>query len=179
MNDLKIIIKSIYVRLKINFNLQRGTWTYTIERYAGNPQPHYIQVMATPHSRTVPVVRARFWTRRNQPQGPLILLAEVKCGNWPVLGAKVEVTYARAEENGSLSYSDTIELLDTGNGDPDITKGDGIYTKYFSAAAGGPGTYNFQVLVSDNGNTAYTWHGTPKLDGKYCIFCCLKTYISI
>lgn len=27
---------------------EAGTWTYRIERWAGNPQPHYVQVMATP-----------------------------------------------------------------------------------------------------------------------------------
>lgn len=39
-------------------------------------------------------------------------------------------------------------------------KGDGIYSRYFSACMGGTGEYTFEVTVSDNGNTAYTWqHG--------------------
>lgn len=74
----------------------------------------------------------------------------------PVLHAKVEVLVSKSESNGSIVYTDKFELLDTGNGDPDITKGDGVYTRYFSAAAGGPGVYTFEVTVSDNGNTAYS-----------------------
>lgn len=36
-------------------------------------------------------------------------------------------------------------------------KGDGIYSRYFSPAVGGPGMYTFDVTVTDNGNTAYSW----------------------
>lgn len=165
-SDSMLSVKIISLAANIT---EPGTWTYTIERYAGNPQPHFIKVVATPHSRKVPVIRAKFWTRTNQPGGPLILLAEVKHGNWPILGAKVEATVSRSEVNGSVSYRDTLELLDTGSGDPDITKGDGIYTRYFSAAAGGPGTYTFEVTVTDNGNTAYTWQDSSKsFDDKPC-----------
>lgn len=113
--------------------------------------------MATPTSKTADVVRARFWTRRNQPGGPLILLTEVKKGDFPIMSAKVEVRVSKLESNGSILYEEHFELLDSGSGDPDITKGDGIYTRYFSANNGGPGLYTFEVTVSDNGNTAYTW----------------------
>lgn len=54
---------------------QTGTWTYTIERFPGSPQPHYVQVMATPWTRTAPVVRARLWT--SESNNPLILYTEV------------------------------------------------------------------------------------------------------
>ncbi|XP_025837088.1 calcium-activated chloride channel regulator 4 isoform X1 [Agrilus planipennis] len=146
-----------------------GTWTYTVERYSGNPQPHFIQVMATPKSRTVPVVRAKFWVHRNQPNGPLILFAEVKRGNFPVLSAKVEAVFTKDDRNTTMPYSGTLELLDRGNGDPDITKGDGIYSRYFSAAPGGPGTYTFEVTITDNGNTAYTWMYSSKIgEDKPC-----------
>ena len=40
---------------------QTGPWTYTIERFR-NPQPHFVQVMASPKSPIAPVVRTRFWT---------------------------------------------------------------------------------------------------------------------
>lgn len=71
------------------------------------------------------------------------------------MGAKVEVLVTRSETNGT-TYSNRLELLDTGSGDPDITKGDGIYSRYFRAADGGPGVYTFEVIVTDNGNTAYS-----------------------
>lgn len=169
-----VVAKILSLRVNIS---EPGTWTYTIERDAGNPQPHYVQVMATPRSRTVPVVRTKFWVRTNQPGGPLILLTEVKQGNWPILGAKVLVTFTRSEVNGSIAYSDSLELLDTGSGDPDITKGDGIYSRYFSAAAGGPGTYTFDVIVTDNGNTAYTWQTNINApDEKPCCGSAVPTY---
>ena len=41
--------------------------------------------------------------------------------------------------------------------DPDITKGDGVYSRYFNVGHGGPGVYTFEVTVTDNGNTAYSW----------------------
>lgn len=73
---------------------------------------------------------------------------------------------SRSEVNGSVAYTDTIELMDTGSGDPDITKGDGIYSRYFSAAPGGPGTYTFETTITDNGNTAYTWQDSLNSNGK-------------
>lgn len=142
-----------------------GAWTYTIEPYPGNPQPHFIQILATPRSKTVPILRAKFSTHRNGPGHPLILLVEVKNGESPVLGAKVEVAVTKLLSNGSTIYSDRFDLFDTGSGDPDITKGDGIYTRYFSAAAGGFGLYSFEVTVSDNGN-AYSTQDSSNSAGE-------------
>ncbi|XP_017782720.1 PREDICTED: calcium-activated chloride channel regulator 4-like [Nicrophorus vespilloides] len=150
-----------------------GTWTYTIEPYPGNPQPHILQVMATPKSKFAKIVRARFWT---SPKAPLILYAEIKHGDYPVMGAKVEVLVTKSETNGTIIYNETFELLDTGSGDPDITKGDGIYTRYFSATAGGPGLYTFQVTTSDNGNTAYSWmESSSNEEGKPCCGSTIRT----
>lgn len=41
--------------------------------------------------------------------------------------------------------------------DPDLMKGDGIYSRYWSPVASGPGSYAIDVIVVDNGNTAYSW----------------------
>lgn len=117
----------------------------------------------------VNVVRANFRMHRNSPGHPLILLAEVKNGDLPILGAKVEVVVTKPESNSSMIHKSKIELLDTGAGDPDITKGDGVYTRYFSAAEWGPGLYTFEVVVTDNGNTAYTWTESSRNNGKNCI----------
>ncbi|KAJ8927304.1 hypothetical protein NQ314_020254, partial [Rhamnusium bicolor] len=153
-NDKFIDFKMITLKANIS---ETGTWTYIVEPYPGNPQPHFLQVMATPRSPLVPVIRANFRTRRNAPGGTLILLAEVKYGDLPILGAKVEITVYKPEVNGSMAHKSKIELLDTGAGDPDITKGDGVYTRYFNAGEWGAGLYTFEAVISDNGNTAYTW----------------------
>lgn len=123
--------------------------------------------MATPKQKTSPIVKSKFWIRRNQPGWPLVLVAEVKYGDYPVLGAKVEVIASRTEVNGTVVHKEKFELLDTGSGDPDITKGDGIYTRYFSAAAGGPGEYTFEATVTDNGNTAYSSQDSVFVSGRF------------
>lgn len=146
------------------FALQTGTWQYSIERFRGNPQPHYVQVMASPWSTLTPVVRARVYTSTGP--GPLVLYVHVSWGDAPVLGASVEVTASRppvllagqnANSTAASPYVEKFVLLDTGGGDPDITRADGIYSRYFSTVRGGAGVYTFEVTVTDNGNTAYTW----------------------
>lgn len=122
--------------------------------------------MATPRSPFVPVIRSNFKIHKSSPGSPIILLVDVKYGDLPILGAKVEVVITKPETNGTSIQKQKIELLDTGAGDPDITRGDGVYTRYFSASEWGPGLYTFEVMVTDNGNTAYTWSDTSKWNGK-------------
>nr|CAD7261704.1 unnamed protein product [Timema shepardi] len=137
---------------------------------------------------------------------------EVKRGDYPVLGARIEVLVNKPAMNGTNLYRDKFELLDTGSGVnreevhryiapprhssqiqghfsvaycyaawetvikksfshsdklttlsfeyPDLTKGDGIYSRYFTPMRGGPGLYTFEIMVTDNSNTAYAWHET-------------------
>uniref|UniRef100_A0A1B6L3U4 Calcium-activated chloride channel N-terminal domain-containing protein n=1 Tax=Graphocephala atropunctata TaxID=36148 RepID=A0A1B6L3U4_9HEMI len=160
-SDSLLSLKLLSLPANIN---ETGTWTYNIERFSGSPQPHYVQVMATPWTRTAPVVRARLWT--SETNNPFILYTEVKRGDWPVLGARVEVTVTRPETNGSGIHREKFELLDTGSGDPDLMKGDGIYSRYFSPSVGGPGVYTFEVTVTDNGNTAYSWQHEMRQPGR-------------
>lgn len=94
--------------------LQTGTWTYHIERFPGSPQPHYVQVMAKPLSKNSHVVRARAWT--SGTTNPLVIYTEVKRGDYPVLGAKVEVSVIRPGLNGSNAHHEKFDLLDTGSG---------------------------------------------------------------
>lgn len=151
-SDSMLVVKIITLAAPIS---EPGTWTYRIERWSGNPQPHYVQVMASAKPGfSSGVVRARFWVTRPRP-GLLLLRAEVKRGALPVLGARLEVVVTRPEFNGTQSYKDKFELLDTGSGDPDVTRGDGVYSRYWSASSTGPGAYTFEVTVTDNGNTAY------------------------
>lgn len=94
----------------------------------------------------------------------------MKRGEIPVLAAKVEVIVTKT--NGTVLHKDRLELLDTGGGDPDITKGDGVYTRYFSAASDGPGIYMFEVVVTDNGNTAYSSQDPSHYNCKYITSVC-------
>ncbi|XP_044735945.1 calcium-activated chloride channel regulator 1-like [Chrysoperla carnea] len=164
-SDSLLSVKLLTVPANIN---ETGTWTYTIERFAENPQPHYVQVFATPKSHNVNAVTAKFWTRRVQNGSIFVLYTEVKRGFNPVLAAKVEVTVSRTENNGTTIKKERFELLDTGNGEPDIVKGDGVYTRYYNTAAGGPGTYTFEVTVTDNGNAYAKTEAISKPNDKPC-----------
>ncbi|XP_049534679.1 calcium-activated chloride channel regulator 1-like [Anopheles darlingi] len=163
MSDARASVRQLSLLSTIN---ETGIWNYSIERFQGNPQPHYVQVIATPRSKYAPVIAARAWVHRGKSGGPIVIFAEVKKGDLPVVSAQVEVTVTRLDricerfrepvvmQGGS---SERFLLLDTGAGDPDITKADGIYSRYFNADEfGGPGTYQLEVTVSDRGNTAYT-----------------------
>lgn len=152
-SDARISVKQLTLQTSIN---ETGTWTYFIKRDNGYPQPHYVQVLATPRSTNGNVIRARAWIRRSETGGPIRIYAEVKKGDLPIRSAHVEVTMTNFQCNATYDCSKTFRLLDTGSGDPDITRGDGIYSRFFSAAETGPGIYNFEIAISDNGNTAYS-----------------------
>lgn len=60
------------------------------------------------------MVRARAWT--SGTTNPLAIYAEVKRGDYPILGAKVEVSVIRPGLNGSNEHREKFDLLDTGSG---------------------------------------------------------------
>lgn len=161
-SDLRLSMKQLIVPANIN---ETGSWSYTIERFNVHPQPHFVQVMATPRNPNLPYIRTKAWIKKISETGPFILYAEVKNGEKPVLSALVEVTVTRPdiECNASIQCEETFKLLDTGSSDPDITKGDGIYTRYFNTKSSEAGTYKFDIKISDNGNTAYSMSSYGKL----------------
>ncbi|XP_001850631.2 calcium-activated chloride channel regulator 1 [Culex quinquefasciatus] len=176
-SDARSLVKQLMISAVLN---ETGTWTYTIDRFNGNPQPHYVQVIATPRSKYAPVIQARSWIHQSRSGGPPIIYAEVKKGDLPVSSALVEVTVTRPDKvcqagTGMVTECrEKLKLLDTGAGDPDITKGDGVYSRYFNAEEfGGAGAYQFEVTVSDNGNTAYSLsesasYGVNPTNSKRC-----------
>ncbi|OXA62643.1 Calcium-activated chloride channel regulator 1 [Folsomia candida] len=63
---------------------------------------------------------------------PLALFVEVKHKKIsPVIDADVEATIVAGNKKW------TVKLLDNGNGDPDLTGGDGVYSRYFIIPSGG------------------------------------------
>ncbi|XP_071455583.1 calcium-activated chloride channel regulator 2-like [Hetaerina americana] len=174
-SDALLNIRALTLQAALN---ESGTWTYTIEKFPGNPQPLYVQVTSTPKSKVAPVIKARAWTStrivRPGTSEPVVLYVEVTKGNWPVVSARVEVqvrmwpandSYGSSSTLGSHSYRENEQrrflLLDTGSGDPDVTKGDGIYSRYFvpptNTGMSDLVLYMLDITVTDDGNTAYTW----------------------
>ncbi|KAJ6641601.1 Calcium-activated chloride channel regulator 2 [Pseudolycoriella hygida] len=150
---------------------EAGTWTYTIDRINGNPQPHFVQVMASAKSATSPVIFARSWTSNKVDSiGALILYVEVKRGSLPVSSALVEAIVYRPDQqcNSTSRCHEKFRLLDTGSGDPDVLKGDGIYTRYLNVADKGSGVYKIDIIVTDNGNTAYSLPQNFNMNNSKC-----------
>lgn len=175
-------VKQLTIDAMIN---ETGTWTYTVDRVNGNPQPHFVQVMATVRSGFSSAIVTRAWIEHqpnrngdnfvNNVPGPIVIYVEVKKGELPVNEALVEVIVTRPDTYCGVASKceQKLRITDTGSGDPDITKGDGIYTRYFYPS-GGAGTYQFDIEVTDNGNTAYSLpdHYNPELYAAVEPRCC-------
>lgn len=154
-------LRSEYHQISIIGNLTGyGSWSYNIKRFYGNPQPHFVQVLAYPKPDNRNFIRTKAFIRRSRNGGPHVLYAQVMKGSLPIIDALVEVQITR---NGQ-KLTATKQLFDNGSGDPDITRGDGIYSRYF--AVNEPGMYTFEVFVSDKGNTAYVKKRSYSDEGK-------------
>lgn len=164
LSDERSSVKQMTVAAQIN---ETGTWSYTIDRINGNPQPHFVQVKATPR-KSAPEITVRAWYEpyraehqltnfTHQSTNLIVVYVEVKRGDMPVSEALVEMTVTQPLSGceSANKCEQTIRILDSGNGDPDITRGDGIYTRYLSAHPN-VSVYQFDVQVNDNGNTAYS-----------------------
>lgn len=139
-----------------------GSWSYNIKRFYGNPQPHYVQVLAYPKPNTQDFITTKAFIKRSRNGGPHVLYAQVMKGSLPIMDALVEVTIKHDGRKVAKK-----QLFDNGSGDPDVTRGDGIYSRYFAVAE--PGMYSFEIFVTDNGNTAYA-KGRVMDDGKFQTF---------
>ncbi|XP_035225977.1 calcium-activated chloride channel regulator 1-like isoform X2 [Stegodyphus dumicola] len=80
---------------------------------------------------------------------PVLIFAEIKRGSYPVSGANV-VAYVHHPRNQTISE---FALIDDGLGDIDITRDDGIYTRYFTDFTA-PGFYNVYVKFGGLNNSA-------------------------
>lgn len=143
-------LRAEYHQVQIVGNLTSyGSWSYNIKRFFGNPQPHFVQVLAYPKPDTRNFIKTKAFIRRSHKTGPYIIYAQVMQGSLPIVDAFVDMTVT---QNGRV-ISTSTQLFDSGSGDPDITRGDGIYTRYFAVTE--PGMYVFKIQATDNGNTAY------------------------
>ena len=99
---------------------------------------------------------------------PIVIHLKVKSGEMPVLDARVRATiqFTGGESNQDSSNTVVIDLLDNGNSDPDITKGDGVYSRYFGKYFRGAGTYSVSLSVDAMNGMAYTIRPYPIATGK-------------
>ncbi|XP_064110981.1 calcium-activated chloride channel regulator 1-like isoform X1 [Macrobrachium nipponense] len=140
---------------------ERGYWHYQVENRADSHQALHIQVTSTESN--VRQISLRLWSNHHlnvinmtDSLTPVIIYAEVKEGSLPILNAKVTAKLQRLGINvsGSSYNSITFDLLDNGNGDPDITGDDGVYSRYLPSVYGNTGYYQLSVTADNNGDYA-------------------------
>ncbi|CAG0899212.1 unnamed protein product [Darwinula stevensoni] len=135
--------------------IQVGQWRYEIETVSA--EPVVIEVRGFPSSRR-DAIRVRTWTswdgsRNPDPRSqPLILFAEVTRGGKVLRDAVITAHIQRK----SLTFTDelSLTLLDDGMGDPDMIRGDGVYSAYFTHFAGSQAKYSMSYTASDGGGKA-------------------------
>ncbi|XP_066958487.1 calcium-activated chloride channel regulator 4-like [Macrobrachium rosenbergii] len=136
---------------------ERGLWQYHVENRADSHQGLHIQVAATEsHTRKIGL---RVWISHKDnainmtdPSAPVIIYAELKDDLVPILNARLTARIKRlgANTTGSMVFN----LFDNGFGDPDITAGDGVYSRYLPILHGGPGNYELSVKADHNNGQA-------------------------
>nr|XP_033771694.1 calcium-activated chloride channel regulator 1-like [Geotrypetes seraphini] len=129
-------------RLQISGTAQAGDWIYRLCNTHTSSQVLSMTVTSRPANPNVPpvIVNAHMNKVTNNYPNPMVVYAEVSQGFLPVLRANVTAIIEPATGNPV-----TLELDDNGAG-ADISKNDGIYSKYFTAYSGN-GRYNLKVRV--------------------------------
>ncbi|XP_044883647.1 calcium-activated chloride channel regulator 1-like isoform X2 [Mauremys mutica] len=140
-------------RLNIAGTAEVGNWLYMIENNHTESQVISMIVTSRPASLTDPpvIVKAHMNKDTSDFPIPMVIYAEVSQGFLPVLGATVMATVE--QETGSAVE---LRLLDDGSG-ADITKNDGIYSKYFTSFKGNS-RYNLKLRVQGRNQTVRLSH---------------------
>ncbi|CAL4122326.1 unnamed protein product, partial [Meganyctiphanes norvegica] len=148
--DLKLWI----LRIK---RAKPGKWTWSVD-LSGDPV-HYINIniFSNPRASEGPriPITTKAWVSSGAKEVNLtaervIVFAEVKKGKNPVIGAHVKAIII--QPNADLDTApQVLELHDDGN-DPDMIRGDGIYSKYL-ATVPTTGRYSVKAQVMGGKNT--------------------------
>ncbi|XP_075471736.1 calcium-activated chloride channel regulator 1-like [Ascaphus truei] len=129
-------------RLEIPGTAESGAWHYSLCNSLTSNQAIGITVSSKAADKNVPpvMVNAHMNQDTNTYPNPMVVYAAVSQGLLPVTGATVTAIIEPLNGN-----AETLELLDNGAG-ADITKNDGIYSKYFTGFSGN-GRHNLKVRV--------------------------------
>ena len=140
---------------------ETGVWSYKIKLYPGHSQEVSSLVLECWAAGTQSQVQLRGWTSQpTQPDQPVIIYAQLEQDQVPVQGGQVE---AVVRQLGRTEGSRVV-LVDSGSGYPDITRGDGIYSGYFTQFTGQPGMYSVHIEAVNNSTASVV--NTNKLHNK-------------
>lgn len=138
----------IYFHLKGSAN-DIGIWSFRVKLYdsVSSGSPISVEVFGEPTDNDS--IQVESWT--NVPthgvdvkHNHVILYASINKGDVPVNGAEVHAIVYQQE----LSTPVKVLLRDDGNGHPDITKGDGIYSAYYTEFTPKAGLYSIRIVVT-------------------------------
>ncbi|XP_053629799.2 calcium-activated chloride channel regulator 1 [Cherax quadricarinatus] len=149
-------------------NAMAGEWKYNVENRADSHQSLCVRVLATPRTAdtttaSTDAITLTSWTSNtaspinvSDVENPVVLYAQVLCGESPVVGARVEASLQRLGTNstGSRYAPVTFLLLDNGSGDADTTRYDGVYSRYLPPQESPAARYTLSVSLGDNNGTA-------------------------
>ncbi|XP_042861518.1 calcium-activated chloride channel regulator 1-like [Penaeus japonicus] len=130
---------------------EEGQWAWTVTLTGSSDK--YIRVGITAKARdpeTMPIY-TRAWLSAtedvNTATNPIIVYAEVKQGNNPVVGAHVRASVTQPD---TTAQAVELDLLDNGQG-ADTQAGDGVYSRYLTVYST-TGRYAVKAQVWDDGS---------------------------
>ena len=175
------------------FNLQDlnepGIWSYSIKLYQtlASHYPVYLEVLGEPNDASA--ITLDTWISQSTSGGrtEIKLYAQLKQGSLPVLDGRVIATLTRpsgvasahpgdgfsqpSSRMSSVGETVRVELRDMGTGYPDVTKGDGIYSAYFTDFAPVSGHYQVSFSASHNSGNARTPKLSATIDADENVCC--------
>ena len=124
---------------------ETGVWSYKVRFYSA-PKPNASFLLECWASGSPGHLRLSAWVSApTSSRTPAILYARLENGGLGVSDALLEVQIQRP---GSAPI--TLRMEDSGSGFPDITRGDGIYSAYFTQFSPQAGIYSVTVTASNN-----------------------------
>lgn len=103
-------------------------------------------------------VRVNAWVHKIDDRGNFVVYCKVFKGNTPINDALVELTVSMANQtitDTESIYSNVKRFrLEDNGAEPDVTRNDGIYTKYLHLSE--EGVHKLDIVASSNGEIAYT-----------------------
>ena len=139
---------------------ETGVWSYRIQFYSQETRMNknvILECWATGHSAHVHIGAWSHVPSDINTQ-PVIIYTKLDQDQVPVSGVSVMAVVTNSRTRDMV----TVPLVDTGSGYPDITRGDGVYSGYFTQYVGEPAMYSVQI-IADNNSTA-TVLNTKKLE---------------
>ncbi|ESO89264.1 hypothetical protein LOTGIDRAFT_229149 [Lottia gigantea] len=132
------------IRMDVPGTAKTGMWKYSVINTDSRPQKVTVSITSKPldDQRHPIFIDAGLSSVSVTPSGKVMIWTEVNKGSHPVLG--MDVTAIVERQNGG---SVVLELLDNGAG-ADITKDDGVYSRYFTQFSG-DGRYSVKIEVTN------------------------------